>query len=218
MTLRLEADDARVLALTRRAIEESVHVKPVKIRCAGCHSTVALVGSTASGPLFISSWPAERPVGHVVRVDGVELPPPAARKWMQKHHPLVAQSGAPVDRPEVHGAIALLALPPALPQDYPDLLVRCDKHGDELLERHTVLEWLRDRSAPKVALDFPHREYRRPTDALGTTSEQSEVRQLVRAVRVSAEGVEYLQAIRDRHHDGTSSDLNVAEGDAPHVQ
>ena len=204
MTLRLEADDARVLALTRRAIEESAHVKPVKIRCAGCGSTVALVGSTASGPLFISSWPVERPVGHVVRVDGVELPPPAARKWIQKHHPLVAQSGAPVDRPDVHGAVALLALPAELPQDYPDLLVRCNDHGDEVLERQTVLAWLRDNPFGwKVAvLHFPHQAYRLPTDALGKTSKQSEVRRLG-SEGVSAEGMNYLQAIRDRHRDGS---------------
>lgn len=198
--LRLEADDPEVLARTRRAIEESAHVKPFQILCAGCGSTVALVGSTASGPLFSSSWPVERPVDYVVRVDGVELPPRAARTWMQQQHPLVARSGAPVDRPEVHGAVALLALPPDLPQDYPDLLVRCIDHGDEVLDRHAVLEWLRHRSAPKVTVHRPHRQYRRPTDALGRTSEQSEVRRLA-SEGLSAEGMNYLQAIRDRHRD-----------------
>ena len=132
MTLRLEADDPRVLERTQRALEESAHAKPVKIRCAGCQSTVALIGTTASGPLFISSWPAERPTDHAVRVNEVELAPRAARKWVDKQHPLVARSGAPVDRPEVHGSVALLALPIELRQDYPDLLVRCNEHGDEV--------------------------------------------------------------------------------------
>jgi hypothetical protein len=148
--IRLEADDPQVRALTVKAFADSAGRKPsLAIRCAKCGALLAHAGWTKFGPLFTSSWTVEskKLTGETRQVDRMST--------------LIEQSGAPIGE-EQHGVIALLAPPPALSQDHPDLLVRCSNHGDAVLDRQHVLTWLRDKSIKKVSVKFPLVIYRDP--------------------------------------------------------
>lgn len=167
--LRLQADDPAVLARTLRALEASAGARPVALRCSECGTVLARVGTTTHGPLFTSSWPVEVPSpwmgGWVRAADGAPL---------SRRHVLAMERAATTDRSgaewtgvERHGVIALLALPPALAQDYPDLLVRCPRHGAAVLERHDVLDWMHAGRTRNLRVSFPLPEYRRSPELPG---------------------------------------------------
>jgi hypothetical protein len=143
--LRLEADDPAVLERTGRALEDSVSIRrpPLRLTCHQCGHELARVGDTAHGPLFVSSWEVPAPEAHVYVVNGERLRPRAAHQFMEQHTELIEQAGPPMGTPFIHGVTALLALPAGMTPDYPDLLVRCNKHGDKVLDRIEVIAWLR---------------------------------------------------------------------------
>jgi hypothetical protein len=148
--IRLEADDPDVRALTVKALADTASRTPgLTIRCANCGAELAQAGKTKFGPLFTSTWTVD---------DGTI----AGARPVDRVAEIVEQSGPPPI--EGHGVIALLALPPKLPPDHPDLLVRCRDDGDALLDRQTVLEWMirQKRRTTIVDVAFPRSTYRRP--------------------------------------------------------
>lgn len=143
--LRLQADDPVVLERTGQALADSVPIArpPLSLTCDQCGHTLARVGDTTFGPLFTSTWEVPAPMGQVVVVNGERLRPRAARRFVEQHTEFVDQSGRPMATPLLHGVVALLALPAGMTPDFPDLLVRCNSHGDAILDRIGVIAWLR---------------------------------------------------------------------------
>lgn len=158
-TLRLEPATDEVWQLTLNAAADPIaDRRPIQLRCRSGGCVIAQVGTTAAGPLFTSSWEVERAVPYRIEVNGQTLGRSAARRYLDQVQPVTHRSGAPVTYRERHGVVALLALPNALPADYPDLLVRC-KHGDALLDRREVIGWHRAGKAPKILVAQPRFEY-----------------------------------------------------------
>jgi hypothetical protein len=180
--LRLEADDEDVRTLTALALQDALGIPdpPLRIVCQQCGALLGHGGDTPHGPLFTSTWTVEPP-GAVVTVSGHRLPHSAATRWIDEHQPLVERTGAPMRNPVRHGVRALLT--PGL-ADYPDLLVRCAKHGSMVLDRDEVLAWVRQAAHKpvkrKVAVSQPNPDYRPPLHAFGPGRErrQSETRML----------------------------------------
>jgi hypothetical protein len=143
--LRLQADDPAVLEQTGRALADSQSIgRPsLSFTCDQCGRTVARVGDTPHGPLFTSTWEIPAPEPVVIVLDGERLRPRAARRFVEQHTDLVGESGKSITAPLAHGVVALLALPAGMTQDFPDLVVRCNAHGDAVLNRIGVLARLR---------------------------------------------------------------------------
>jgi hypothetical protein len=143
--LRLQADDPAVLERTGRALTDSQLIRrpPLSFTCDHCGRTLARVGDTAHGPLFTSTWEIPAPMPQVIVVNGERLRPRAARKFVEQHTDLVEESGKSMATPLAHGVVALLALPAGMTQDFPDLLARCNAHGDAILDRLSVIAQLR---------------------------------------------------------------------------
>ena len=161
MPLILTASNATVWQRTEDALADtSTITDPLKIRCRECGRLLGRMADTKHGPLFTSSWEVQARSGLRIVVDGQELRPRAQRRYESEHNEVVSESGPPVDRPEVHGTIALLALPQAFPQDYPDFMVRCPKHGDQALDRIALLKDLRAGKNVRVELDGARLDYR----------------------------------------------------------
>jgi hypothetical protein len=181
--LRLEADDPAVLELTGLALHDAIAIPdpPLRLVCSRCGALLARAGDTGHGPLFTSSWHCEPEIGYSVVVNGRKLSRSEAIKWRAQHDELVQRRGEPMHAPLLHGVTALLTLPADLAQDHPDLLVRCDKHGDRVLDRTEVLNWLRQAALKpakrKVAVSQPVSTYRHPQSAPGPSriTHQSEV-------------------------------------------
>ena len=204
--LRLEADDPAVLEFTGLALHDSVDIPdPPRLLCKSCQRKLGAAGDTAHGPLFVSSWEYEPPLSHSVTVNGRRLSRRAAIRWREEHDELVERRGEPLHKPLEHGVTALLLLPAELAQDYPDLLVRCDKHGDTVLDRAQVIGWLRQAALKpfrmKVAVSKLFSEYRdpRPTPGPSGGSHQLEVWR----VRFDAMSVDEYE--RRRHQHGADS-------------
>jgi hypothetical protein len=143
--LRLQADDPAVLERTGRALADSQPIgrPPLSFICDQCGRTLARVGDTAHGPLFTSTWEVPAPMGQVIVVNGERLRPRAARRFVEQHTDLVEESGKSMATPLAHSVVALLALPAGMTQDFPDLVVRCNAHGDAILDRIGVIARLR---------------------------------------------------------------------------
>lgn len=148
VTVYLDPASAEV----RRLIAESIQQTPpnpptwLKVRCHDCGALVGRVVRTRHGPGFTSSWRVS--VGSPIKgeVDPGEV---------------VHRSGPPIPSQLRDGVVALLALPPGVEPDYPALLVRCERHGDTVLDRTKVLAWLRARKREvKVDLAKPFTAYR----------------------------------------------------------
>lgn len=135
--LRLDPATAAGRRLTAAAIVASMasgNTEPtLKIHCARCGSALGYADYTAAGPLFISSWEVERALDFDVIVNGRTLSRREALRYRERKHPLVGQSGRPITETGRDGVFALLVLPPGIPEDFPDLLVRCADHGDAVL-------------------------------------------------------------------------------------
>jgi hypothetical protein len=184
--LRLEADDADVLRRTALALHDAKAIPdpPLQIRCRQCQVPLARVGDTPHGTLFTSSW-LINPPGDVVIVGDRELPYKTATKWIEAHAE-VYREGTPMRDP-VQQRLVRALISPGL-SDYPDLLVRCEKHGYEVLDRNDVLRWLRQavalppkkRRAVPIALTPGEPSYRAPRDIpgepTGETTHQREER------------------------------------------
>jgi hypothetical protein len=155
--LRIQADDPDVLTRTAEALELSTTLgkPPLRMRCEQCRRRLAQVGDIPGyGPLFTSSWEVPAPEEHSVIVNGRELHGRELRRWFDDNYETLSQSGEPIDAPLRDAVIALLALPATMPQDYPDLLVRCRGHGDYVADRQEVLALLRRAVATGKPLDF----------------------------------------------------------------
>lgn len=166
--LRLEADDPGVLARTGLALLDAAEIPdpPLRLICRRCGALLARAGDTPHGPLFMSWWKARPGIGYVIVHGGQELKPREAKRWRDEHEKLLDSGGQPMQVPVRHGVCALLAPPADMAQDFPDLLVRCEKHGDATLDRHEVLRWLRQAAREpmkrKVGVTKPFSDYRPP--------------------------------------------------------
>jgi hypothetical protein len=141
--LRPQADDLGVLELTAQAMAEPGS-PPLTFVCSQCGHRLARAGITPSGRLlFTSSWEVPAPQGEVVTVNGEQLGQYAARKFIKQNTEPVSESGKPVDSPLKHYVAALLILPRDVSQDFPDLIVRCGRHYDAVLNRIAVVKRLR---------------------------------------------------------------------------
>jgi hypothetical protein len=173
--LRLETGDPDVWQRTLRAAESRIGTKVIKVRCQEGGCELAQLAVTDLGPLFQSSFEAERPARFAATVNGHRLSG-AERKAYDRLWPIVEQSGRPIEEVERHGSVALLVVPEDMVQDYPDLLVRC-QHGDAVVDRLEAVEWTRRGGrAPKVQVGFPRLTYMRPRNPGSTTSRPREVR------------------------------------------
>jgi hypothetical protein len=190
--LRLEADDPKVLELTGAALYGAAEIQnpPLRVQCKRCGSQLGWGGDTPGGPLFTSSWLVNPPGPTVIKINGRALSPKAANRWVDEHEELRKRSGRPLRAPIRHGVRALLT--PGL-ADYPDLLVRCPKHGDQVLDRGEVLGWIRQAAyqpfVAKVVLTQRDLKYRPPRHVMGPSEEtvQSEWRKLPFDVMTVAE-------------------------------
>jgi hypothetical protein len=163
--MRLEADDESVIVLTARALAESRDAKPaLDVRCADCGAALATASRTPTGVLFVSWWEVD--VAPDFRIERTERRRRSrAPDQSDPALPAVAQPPTPTTRATArHGVVALLTLPPDLPADYPDLLVRCAEHGDGVLDPDQIVGQLPTRGQRrwKVPLRLPHLHYRDP--------------------------------------------------------
>ncbi len=162
--LKLNPEGRDVWRLTWDALLDSnsrKHSLTVKCRERGCGNTLARAGTTKYGPLFVSWWTVELPLGYgETYVDGRKLSRREELRFRELFLPIVKSSGAPIPDGRVDGTIALLALPPEMRQEYPALMVRCPDHGDATLERLDILDDLRSRRAlRKVDPSYPLLDY-----------------------------------------------------------
>lgn len=163
--LTLDPFTPEVCALTATALRESRGRSPsLTIRCRARSCVLAVVGYTPTGPLFTSSWHVAPAPHQRVSVNGDELRPRELRMWNRGR--LDSESGHPVDEPGRDGVVALLTVPAGVPEDYPPLLVRCE-HGDAVLDRLEVVEWLRTPGRRKVTVSKPFHAYQPRTILAG---------------------------------------------------
>jgi hypothetical protein len=163
--LRLEADDDAVLALTARALAESRGTKPsLDVRCADCGASLGGASRTPTGILFMSWWEVDVAPDFTIEATTRRRRRSGLNQW-DPDLPMVAQPPTATGHATTrHGVIALLTLPPDLPDDYPDLLVRCAEHGDGVLDADQVVGQVPSRGHRrwKVPLRPPHLAYREP--------------------------------------------------------
>lgn len=149
MTRRLDHDDAATRARAHAAVAQPPlpGTNPLQVRCRHCGGRLAQAWLTESGPVFCSSWPSDDRFPVLVTDGTRRLSRPASRWREGQREPW-----------EVHGCIALLAEP-----DRPDLMVRCPKHGDAVLDRDEVLRRLRRGDAAWKVPVAGREEYDTPT-------------------------------------------------------
>ena len=157
--LVLQVDDADVRALTEEAVQSAGVGRPlVRYRCSACHALLAqVVVVQRYGPLFVSWWRADT---HSVRVNGRLL---TGREKKQHECQTWETVSGPV-HPQ-HGVAALLRLPDDTVQEFPDLLIRCETHGDHLAQRNDILEMVRTASKARDVRLPPSgiwHDYRKP--------------------------------------------------------
>ena len=144
--LRIQADDPDVLARTGEALRLAAGIKH-RCSCAvGSAETCWRVSAMyrSMGALFVSSWKVETGNEQRIVVGGRELKDRERRRWLAENYEAIEESGEPIDAPLTHGVTALLCLPPELPRDYPDLVMRCDNgHGDYVANRLETIALLR---------------------------------------------------------------------------
>jgi len=160
VTLRLEALDPAVWALTLEAVAASKHDdRCLRVVCRECGRALAWAGVTKKGPLFTSSWVTEIEHDEDMVLDARRLRPGERRLALEAAGAEITTEGPSMDQGR-DGVVSLLALPVGMTPDYPDLLVRCDSHGDAVLDRAETLARVRAARSPwKVTLSLPTREY-----------------------------------------------------------
>jgi hypothetical protein len=166
VTLRLHPSDPAVRALVLRAITASNNpkIRPLVVRCKTCRAELAKAGMTSAGPLFRSRWrvPETTPGGMTRRAQERRLDE-LARDMQTRGDDTWMSVVEPADHDYHEGVWALLALPPTMPADYPDLLVRCERDGDAVLARLEVLARLRRRErAWEVPVSMPRLDHTAP--------------------------------------------------------
>lgn len=165
--LRLNAVNEEVWRRTGKAVSDSMRRKPsLEVWCGRCGRHLGAAGSGTYGPLFTSSWLVELPLASATYVNGRRLSRRETLIYQDTVFPARERSGAPIPNEKIEGTIALLALPPELHQEYPDLMVRCKHHGDAVLAREDVLRDLCERRpVHKVNPRRPHLVYVCPPHA-----------------------------------------------------
>lgn len=159
-------DEVRRLTAAALVASPTDSREPTKIRCTKCGVFMGALVSTRRGPLFTSTWKTEPPlVGEVVYVNESTgerrtLTRRGAIRFRDKTSVVV--EGEPLDDHGRDGVIALLALPPGTPDDYPALLLRCPDHGDVVVDRTDALAVIRrpDSEPWRVRTSKPFTEYR----------------------------------------------------------
>ena len=156
--LRLNAVNAEVWRRTGEALLDSAGREPSpKVQCGRCGRNLGAVRSGKYGPLFTSSWPVELPLAFATYVNGQRLSRREALNYQDAVYPVRERRGRPIPSEKIEGTIALLALPAEMHQEYPDLMVRCEGHGDAVLAREDLLKDLRQRRAVRKV--HPRRPY-----------------------------------------------------------
>lgn len=154
-TLWLDVANDTAWARTLDALASAPAGPVVALTCArGCR--LGKVATTVHGPLLVASW----------RVDDGPT-----RRALDAVAPVERTYGNP-DTTEVHGTVALLAL-----DDVPDLLVRC-RHGDAVLSRPDVVDWLRKGRGPRIRTGYPLHAYATHHAAVGEAAGTREVRRI----------------------------------------
>lgn len=141
MTTVLHVADDALWKLTLQALADTQHrtTPRVHIRC-GCGRSLGALDVVTQGPLFISAW---------------DTPPPDT--WKDTGVKVFTSTDGEVDPKQffadlphrdygsetTHGRECVIALIANDLADYPDLLVRCARHGDRILDRHDALDHLR---------------------------------------------------------------------------
>ncbi len=197
MTLRLEALDPAVWALTLEAVAASKHDdRCLRVVCRECGRALAWAGVTKKGPLFTSSWVTEIEHDEDMVLDARRLRPGERRLALEAAGAEIEAEGPSMDQGR-DGVVALLALPVGMAPDYPDLLVRCDEHGDAVLDRAETLDRVRGaRSAWKTTA--PATASTPPRSSPGPTSRPSR--------QASASGAGSPDDVQARSERLTSSD------------
>lgn len=179
----LDPMTTEVRRLTVAAVAASSKVTPtLTVRCSQCKGSVGHAAMTSAGPFFTSSWTVQDALGFEVVVGGRTLNRRQAVRYRDQQLPVATSSGSPIANEHVDGLHALLALPPGVGDDYPALLVRCDKHGDAVLDRLELLAALRrDEPSFLAALSWPLTPYQAPDSTWlegGRTQHQTETRKI----------------------------------------
>ncbi len=154
--LRLITSDPAVWEFTLEVIQHEPR-RCIDIRCkvGGCR--LGRVCDTNAGLVLTSKW-------------ANELEPPIITSpsltRQQNLNFLERRFGWTPGDPALaeHGVIALLRPPDHLPDAVPDLLVRCNSHGDAVLDRDEIAQWF---SGPgpdrrKIAVGKPFHPYVEP--------------------------------------------------------
>lgn len=159
-------DEVRRLTAAALAASHTDSREPTKIRCSKCGVFMGVLGSTERGPLFHSTWKTEPPLaGEVIYVNEST----GERRTLTRRHAIrfrdkisMVIEGEPIGDDGRDGVIALLALPPGTPDDYPALLLRCPDHGDAVVDRIEALAVIRrpDSEPWRVGTSKPFTEYR----------------------------------------------------------
>lgn len=170
---RIDADDPEVRSLTSRAWTDTTnrYAPEVTIICRSCGTVLGAMDTTKFGPLFLSWWDVEP--HSEAELNGRPLKKREYERVLEQAGWRVESVSGNPDRLERHGAAALLTLPPTMAEDCPDLMVRCEKHGDAILDRNEALSRLRTRPPRKkwkVTPSFPLQAYREPTPDPGLLS------------------------------------------------
>lgn len=154
MTIRLDPATDKVWRLTEAARVASLSVKPtLRIRCDRCRIVVAQAANVPGhGPFLTSSWPVPRVFGPL-DMTGEQITVRQALRHADRFGASVETSHPDhLHGDDIDGMWALLSLPAGVPDDYPDLFVRCADHGNAVLDRERVVRALRDARVKDVAV------------------------------------------------------------------
>ncbi len=157
MTLRIHPTDPDVQRRVRLAWLESMQPGKRDVtkfyRCRACRkgNNLASVTPTSFGPFFASGW--NEPI-----IEEMDDGNTTTRRQVAKSFAGLVQYDM-IDTGR--GVAALLDLPSDLVQDFPDLLLRCEHHGDLVLDRGQIMrEFQTDRRRSfNVDPKFPRLDY-----------------------------------------------------------
>jgi hypothetical protein len=168
--LRINVADDDVWRATLAAVAAGSS-PTVTYRCQRCGAQLAGAAKTPYGPLFIATWQVPAVSGHVL--NGRRL---TEREYRKRFPPLYERGQPTLEIPE--STLALLQVPAGMRAEYPDLLVRCTRDGDAVLERSVVLGDLErpPRRPVAVQVEMPFRAYIPPRDDFGAAGQTSHYR------------------------------------------
>lgn len=157
LRLEVQSDEVWNLTLQAMACAHELGAKhTLEIRCAAggrCGQLLAVAGEVPGyGPLFTSRWMV--PVQSPITYKGASMSERRARRLLAQSDNVTVTGEPLLEVPT--GAIGLIG--DGL-DEYPDLLVRCPKHGDHLVDRGEVLAMLSSMFTMKVIPSKPVRNF-----------------------------------------------------------